>query len=283
MNSAHHNTPVLILAGGLGTRLSEETQNKPKPMVEIGDSPLLVHIMRSYYAHGFNDFVICAGYRSWEIKQFFINYQFRDSHLLIDHRTKVDESPQGFGPRSNQEKWRVRVIDTGLNTMTGGRVARALEAISIDKNLPFDDFALTYGDGVCDVDLSEEYRFHKAHKKIGTILGVRPLARFGELKVLPNGLVQKFEEKPQSAQGLINGGFFFFKREFQKYLTSTENLVLEREPVSRLAIDQQLAVFEHSGFWVPVDSLRDRNHLQSVYDSGDAPWLKKYSEMRKSK
>jgi glucose-1-phosphate cytidylyltransferase len=262
--------PVFILAGGLGTRISEETTLKPKPMVEIGDIPILVHIMRWYYSAGFNDFVICAGYRSWEIKQFFLNYEFRRNDLVIDHRKVHHQPPCSLSKSSAQEQWRVRVIDTGADTMTGGRVARAFDIVSKEQDIQ--DFALTYGDGVSDVNLPEELKFHQSHNKIGTVLGVHPMARFGELDIDKNGLVQSFKEKPQSSQGMINGGFFFFKKGFREYLTPDSSSILEKAPLANLAKDSELMMFPHLGFWQPMDTLRDKIQLQALWDSGKAPW-----------
>jgi len=264
------NTPVFILAGGLGTRISEETHLKPKPMIEIGETPILLHLMRWYYSFGFNDFVICAGYRSWEIKNFFLNYEFRLNHLVIDHRASANLSPGILGANTEQEKWRVRVIDTGLETMTGGRLARALDEISQHES--FSDFALTYGDGLSDVDLGKEYEFHRAHGCIGTVLGVPPVARFGELDLTSDSRVVGFLEKPENRQGLINGGFFFFKSDFRKYLDTKMSCVLERDPLSDLAKDKQLMMFKQNGFWMPMDTLRDKILLQQLWDSGKAPW-----------
>lgn len=262
--------PVLILAGGLGTRFSEETHLRPKPMIEIGDIPILVHIMRWYYRFGFNDFVICAGYRSWEIKQYFLDYEYRLNNLVIDHREDLNGRPMSLGKNLAQEKWRVRVIDTGLETQTGGRVARALDEIS--RTDSFTDFALTYGDGVSDVDLEKEIGFHRSHGRIGTVLGVRPTARFGELDVAEGGKVEGFLEKPESRQSLINGGFFFFKKEFRRYLTDDVANILERKPLESLAHDHQLMMYAHAGFWQPMDTQRDKNQLQGLWDAGKAPW-----------
>ena len=272
------NVPVFILAGGLGTRISEETQFKPKPMIEIGEIPILVHIMRWYYEHGFNDFVICAGYRSWEIKQFFLNYEFRANHLSIDHRNKLNTPASSLGHNAGQEKWRIRVIDTGVDCMTGGRVGRAFDEIS--KTDQFEQFALTYGDGVCDVPLQKELEFHLNHKKIGTVLGVTPLARFGELEIETSGRVSGFLEKPEMNQGSINGGFFFFKSEFRKYLSIDPSLILERQPLSSLASDGELMMFKNPGFWQPMDTLRDKNHLQGLWESGKAPWDPKQAKTK---
>lgn len=270
MAHPHSKIPVFILAGGLGTRLSEETTLKPKPMVEVGELPVLVHLMRSYYAYGFNDFVICGGYKSWEIKRYFLDYEFRNNHLQIDHRIKSDERPNTIGRNEAQEKWRVRVIDTGLETMTGGRVARAFDIAMAQE--PFEEFGVTYGDGLSDVDLTEEFQYHRDHGLIGTVLGVKPTARFGELDLADDGTVTGFVEKPESKQALINGGFFFFKKAFRDYLSDEAGCILERKPLSGLAEDCELKMFPHAGFWQPMDTLRDRNHLQELWESGKAPW-----------
>lgn len=261
--------PVFILAGGLGTRLSEETHLKPKPMIEIGDIPILLHIMRHYYAFGFNDFVICAGYRSWDIKDYFLNYRIRQNHLIIDHRDEIGNQPKSIGSDLGQERWRVRVFDTGLNSMTGARLARACELISQEG---FEDFALTYGDGLCNVNLADEYKFHKNHGRIGTVLGVKPISRFGEMGIGSEGKVLDFLEKPASKMGLINGGFFFFKRNFLKYVSSKSDCVLERSPLEKLVEEGELFTFEHQGFWQCMDTLRDKTQLQEMWDKGNAPW-----------
>jgi glucose-1-phosphate cytidylyltransferase len=227
--------------------------------------------MRWYYSFGFNDFVICAGYRSWEIKQYFLTYQFRPNHLLIDHRTDMNSLPGSLGISEGQEKWRVRVIDTGVDCQTGGRVARAFDLIS--KTQDVRDFALTYGDGLSDVNLKGEFEFHQKHGKVGTVLGVPPLARFGELDVAQDGVVRNFLEKPQSRQGLINGGFFFFKKEFREYLSSESNCILERKPLATLAEKGGLMMHQHMGFWQPMDTQRDKTQLQTLWDSGKAPWV----------
>jgi glucose-1-phosphate cytidylyltransferase len=262
--------PVFILAGGLGTRIAEETQIRPKPMIEIGEIPILLHIMRWYYAFGFNDFVICVGYRSWDIKEFFLNYEFRSNHLIIDHRNSHTKPSSSLGKSLEQEKWRVRVIDTGLQTMTGARIARAFD--EVHEAEAFDYFALTYGDGLADVDLRKELDFHLDHAKLGTVLGVPPQARFGELDVTSDDRVDGFLEKPEARQSLINGGFFLFKSQFRDYLSPEPDCVLERVPLSKLASDGELMVYVHKGFWQPMDTLRDKNQLQSIWDSGKAPW-----------
>lgn len=263
--------PVFILAGGLGTRISEETQLKPKPMVEIGEYPILLHLMKYYYRHGFNDFVICAGYKSWVIKEFFLNYEFRCNSIEIDHRASIHSGPLSFQSSDGQENWRVRVVDTGIEAMTGARVARAFDLVSAKQS--FADFAVTYGDGLSDIDLAAEFRFHEGHAKIGTILGVTPTARFGELEIGPDNMVEAFLEKPASRQALINGGFFFFKKAFREYLSLQDNCILERDPLERLARHREMMLFKHTGFWQPMDTLRDRNQLTELWESGKAPWI----------
>lgn len=269
----NQNIPVFILAGGLGTRISEETLLKPKPMIEIGDTPILLHIMRWYYSFGFNDFVICAGYRSWEIKNFFLNYRFRLNHLMIDHRKHMNQEPSSIGKNVEQENWRVRVIDTGLETMTGARIAKAFDQVNVLE--PISQFAITYGDGLSDVPLAEEVAFHVDHGKIGTVLGVPPLARFGELDVVDNTRVAGFLEKPEERQGLINGGFFFFNAQFRNFLREDPGCILEREPLAQLAKQGELMVYKHKGFWQPMDTLRDKLYLQGIWDGGKAPWIRR--------
>jgi glucose-1-phosphate cytidylyltransferase len=262
--------PVFILAGGMGTRISEETHVRPKPMIEIGGMPILLHIMKLYHQHGFEDFVICAGYLSWDIKDYFLNYCFRTNNLEIDHRTDFSRAPSSVGKNEKQEKWRVRVLDTGVNNMTGSRLAQALDIVAEQQK--FDHFAVTYGDGLADMDLQEELAFHCQHDRIGTVLGVPPLSRWGELNVSDTGDVVGFLEKPEDKQGLINGGFFFFRSEFRKYLSRDEKCVLERKPMESLALDGQLKVHPHHGFWHAMDTLRDKFYLQELWDSGKAAW-----------
>lgn len=265
-------TPVFILAGGLGTRLSEETRLLPKPMVEIGDLPILLHIMRYYYSFGFKDFVICAGYKGWEIKRYFAEYHLRVNHLEIDSRKGADSLPKVFGTHLDFEEWRVRVIDTGQDTMTGARIARTFDEVQKSQNL--ERFAVTYGDGLTNAALDQEFDFHLKQNKIGTVLGVKNPPRFGELDVDENSNVEGFLEKPESRQGYINGGFFFFEAGFRKYLSLDQSLTLEREPLEHLARDRELVVFKHDGFWSPMDTLRDKNTLQALWDSGRAPWVR---------
>lgn len=263
--------PVFILAGGLGTRISEESQFRPKPMIEVGGEPILLHIMRSYYHFGFNDFVICAGYRSWEIKQYFLTYGFRKTHIEIDHRENTNTPAHAFGAAGKQENWRVRVIDTGVDCMTGGRIARAFDSL---KNETFENFAVTYGDGVSDIALDQELDSHLNSGNIGTVLGVHPSARFGELTVSPDKRVLDFSEKPQSRSDWINGGFFFFKRNFRDYLSPDAECILERAPLNRLAKDGKLSMHQHTGFWQPMDTLRDKIYLESLMTEKKAPWMR---------
>jgi glucose-1-phosphate cytidylyltransferase len=263
--------PVFILAGGLGTRISEESQTKPKPMIEVGGEPILLHIMRTYYHYGFNDFVICAGYRSWEIKQFFLTYGFRKTHIEIDHRKSSEVPAQPFGGGTRQENWRVRVIDTGVDCMTGGRIARAFDEI---KSESFENFAVTYGDGVSDVPLDKELAAHFEMGSLGTVLGVHPSARFGELSISNKNKVTDFAEKPQSRSDWINGGFFFFGRDFRKYLSTDSDCILERAPLNQLAKDGKLSMVKHTGFWQPMDTLRDKMVLEALVAEKKAPWIR---------
>ncbi len=265
--------PIFILAGGLGTRISEETHLKPKPMIEIGEQPILVHIMRWYYSFGFNDFVICAGYRSWEIKQYFLNYEFRLNHLQIDHRESTNSPPSSLGQNMGQERWRIRIIDTGIDSMTGARIARAFDKIS--KTDQIKTFGVTYGDGLSDVNLTEELKFHFSHGKTGTVLGVIPTARFGELDITPDDRVEGFLEKPASKQARVSGGFFFFNQDFRNYLNLDPQCIMEREPLENLAKDKKFRMFRHTGFWQPMDTLRDKVLLQGLWESGNAPWIPK--------
>jgi glucose-1-phosphate cytidylyltransferase len=258
--------PVFVLCGGLGTRLREETELRPKPMVPIGNHPILWHIMRTYSHHGFKTFVLCLGYKAEVIKSYFLNYPTLNSDFTIELRTndlkvhKID----------HDEDWNVTLADTGALTMTGARIARAAE-----KYLgAAEQFAVTYGDGVTDANLADEFHFHLAHGKIGTVLGVNPPSRFGELKLVQNEVVE-FAEKPEFTDNWINGGYFFFKRDILSYLTTDDGCVLEKEPLIKLARDRQLDMWKHRGFWYAMDTQRDREHLNGLWDSGQAPWVVK--------
>ncbi|MCS7184622.1 MAG: glucose-1-phosphate cytidylyltransferase [bacterium] len=252
--------PVVILAGGLGMRLREETEFKPKPMVLIGNKPILWHIMKIYSYYGFNDFIICLGYKGEVIKEYFLFYKALNSDINIDLKTGSH-----YFYNSDTEAWNVTLVDTGLESMTGARVKKVEKYI----NTPY--FMLTYGDGVADIDIRKLLKFHISNGKIATVTGVKPPSRFGELRVKKN-LVTEFNEKPQASEGLINGGFFVFNRAFFKYLDNSESCTLEREPLQRLAADKQLACYIHTGFWYCMDTIRDVKALNQLWESGKAPW-----------
>ena len=250
---------VAILAGGLGSRLSEETSLKPKPMVEIGGKPILLHIMHAYAARGFTEFVLALGYKAEAIKEYFLNYRLYASGLTVNLKTgniTVHEDPQ--------DDWTVHLLDTGLTTQTGGRVKHVAEFIG-DQT-----FMLTYGDGVCDVDMHRLIEFHRGHGKLATVTAVRPPARFGNLG-LEGDAVSAFTEKPQAGEGWINGGFFVLEPEVQQYIAGADT-IWEREPMERLAAEGELVAYRHEGFWQCMDTLRDVRLLESLWAEGDAPW-----------
>ncbi|MCW2314978.1 glucose-1-phosphate cytidylyltransferase [Rhodoblastus acidophilus] len=251
---------VVILTGGMGTRLAEETAVRPKPMVEIGGRPILWHIMKIYSAHGFNEFVICLGHRGYYIKEFFSNYFLHMSDVTFDMRAnRMDVH------RENVEPWRVTLIDTGEKTMTGGRIKRIRDHLGDD-----DVFALTYGDGVGDVDLTSQLAFHRAHGKLATVTAVRPAKRFGALR-LDGDRVTSFTEKPDDEGGWISGGFFLLSPKVCD-LIEGDDTVWEREPMSQLTAADELRAFIHPGFWAPMDTLRDKIFLEDQWASGAAPW-----------
>jgi glucose-1-phosphate cytidylyltransferase len=250
---------VVILAGGRGTRLAEETGSRPKPMVEIGGKPILWHIMSMYAAHGFNDFVIACGYRGEIIKEYFRDFFLLSSDYIIDMRDGTVDVVNSKGV-----DWRVAVVDTGLDTMTGGRLRR------LDSWLRGSRFMVTYGDGVGNVDIRRLVNFHEAHGRIGTVTAVRPPARFGGL-ALEGDAVAEFSEKPQTQEGWINGGFLVFEPAFLDYLEDDQT-ILERAPLEALASDGQLMAFRHDGFWQPMDTVRDRLVLEQLWEGGSAPW-----------
>jgi len=250
---------VIILAGGRGTRIAEESATRPKPMVEIGGRPLLWHILNIYASHGHADFLVACGYKSEIIKEYFHNFIVHNSDYIIDFRTGTLEyvNPHGLD-------WRVAVVDTGLDTMTGGRIRRLAPLVRGQT------FMATYGDGVGNVDISALVAFHRSHGKLATVTAVRPPSRFGGL-VLEGGAVREFSEKPQTGEGWINGGFFVFERGVFDYLAD-DTTILEREPLERLAADGQLMAFQHTGFWQPMDTLREKQLLETLWGSGNAPW-----------
>ena len=250
---------AVILAGGLGTRISEETSIKPKPMVEVGGKPILWHVMKIYSTHGINDFIICLGYKGYVIKEYFANYFLHMSDVTFDMVGNKVEVHQ-----NNAEPWRVTLVDTGDNTMTGGRLKR------VRQYLDSEDFCFTYGDGVGDVDISKLMKFHKSHKKLATLTATQPPGRFGALK-LNQDIVSGFQEKPQGDGGWINGGFFVLSPKVIDYIEGDATL-WERDPMERLAIEGQLMARQHNGFWQPMDTLRDKAYLDELWASGKAPW-----------
>ena len=251
---------AIIFAGGLGTRISEETTIRPKPMIEIGGKPLLWHIMKTYSHQGINDFVICCGYKGYVIKEYFANYFLHMSDVTFDMSKNSMEVHQ-----RSAEPWRVTLIDTGEDTMTGGRLKRVAAFVK-DEEV----FCLTYGDGLSDVNITELLAFHKSKKVLATLTATIPPGRFGALE-LKGGQVKSFREKPKGDGGMINGGFFVLSPLVIDYI-GDDQTVWEREPLESLARDGQLAAFQHHGFWQPMDTLRDKLHLEELWQTGQAPW-----------
>ena len=251
---------VVILAGGLGTRLSEETEIRPKPMVEIGGKPILWHVMKIYSSQGFNEFIICLGYKGFLIKEYFANYFLHLSDVTIELATgKINVH------NCKSEDIKLTLIDTGISTQTGGRIKRVKEYIGNET------FMLTYGDGLADVNIKNLLKLHKANKKLATVTAVRPPGRFGSIMLGDHNEVVKFEEKPSGDGGWINGGFFVLEPEILNYIED-DNTYWEREPMVKLASEVQLSAYEHYGFWKPMDTIRDKTELQNMWDSGKAPW-----------
>ncbi len=252
---------VVIFAGGYGTRLSEETEIRPKPMVEIGGKPLLWHIMKIYSHYGFNDFIILLGYKGYYIKEYFANYFLHQSDITIDMKNGGIEVLN-----NSSEPWRVTLLDTGLDTMTGGRLKR------VQKMLENETFMLTYGDGVADININKLLSFHKSHGKAVTITSVLPEARFGALDVSQQNEVIRFQEKPKSESGWINAGFFVCEPEIFNYIKDDDSAILEQEPLQNLAKDGKLYTYKHQGFWKPMDTLRDKILLQKIWESQQKGW-----------
>ncbi len=252
---------TVLLAGGLGTRLAEQTTVRPKPMVEVGGSPILLHIMRTYAAHGFREFLVACGYKGEMIKEYFTDFATRHSDWHINLRTGEKTRLTNFAP-----DWDVWTVDTGQETMTGGRIRRLRTVIGRNT------FLCTYGDGVSDVDVARLVAFHRSHGRLATVTAVRPPARFGSLE-LDGEQVRAFAEKPQVGEGWINGGYFVFEPGVFDYLDD-DDTVLEREPLERLARDGELMAYQHHGFWHPMDTLRDKELLDRLWASGDAPWAR---------
>lgn len=252
---------AVILAGGFGTRLSEETDLKPKPLVEIGGKPIIWHVMKTYAAAGIDDFVVCCGYRGEMLKRYFAQYFLENSSMTVDLGTGaieyIDKVP---------ERWKVTLVDTGLHTMTGGRVAR------IRDHVAGGPFCLTYGDGLIDADVGEIVRFHQSHSKLATVTAVPSPGRFGILHMADGDRVDAFLEKPDNEMGYINAGFFVLEPGIFDYIEQGDATVWEREPLQKLATSGELVAFRHHGFWRPMDSLRDKRELERLWNEGAAPW-----------
>jgi glucose-1-phosphate cytidylyltransferase len=252
---------VVIFAGGLGTRISEETEVRPKPMVEIGGKPILWHIMKMYSSFGFNDFIVCLGYKGYIIKEYFMHYYMHNSDVTIELRNnKIDVH------YSTAEAFRVTLVDTGLNTKTAGRLKR------IQKYIGDEDFMLTYGDGVANIDLNDLLKFHQAHKKVATVTAVQPEGRFGSMEINEIGIVDHFKEKPRGDDKWINGGFFVLSPKVFNYLEGNmDEIMWEEAPMQKLAADHQLAAYQHQGFWKCMDAIRDKIELESLWKT-DPKW-----------
>ena len=250
----------VILAGGFGTRLSEETHLKPKPMVEIGGKPILWHIMKIYSAHGIHDFIVCCGYKGYVIKEYFANYFLHVSDVTFDMKKNAMEVHQ-----HKAEPWRVTLVDTGEETLTGGRLKRVANYLQDE-----DVFCFTYGDGVADIDITASIAFHRHHGKLATVTSVQPPGRYGVLN-LEGDKVRGFVEKPQRGGGWINGGFFVLSPKVVDYIEG-DRTIWETEPLAKLSSEGNLRAFEHQGFWLPMDTLRDKNRLNDLWQAGKAPW-----------
>lgn len=251
---------VVILAGGFGTRLSEETSIKPKPMVEIGGKPILWHIMKIYSHYAFNDFIICLGYKGYVIKEYFVNYYLHQSDVTFDLKNNKMEIHH-----NNSEPWKITLIDTGLNTMTGGRLLKVKDYI---KN---ETFMMTYGDGVADVNILQLIKYHNETNQIATVTAAQPSGRFGALQIQNNNMVSSFKEKPSGDGNWVNAGFFVLEPEVFNYLED-ELTIFERKPLQNLANEGQLKAFHHNGFWMPMDKLSDKVDLEKMWNENKAPW-----------
>lgn len=250
---------AVILAGGLGTRISEESHLRPKPMIEIGGRPILWHVMKIYAAHGISDFIICLGYKGYQIKKYFANYMLNSSDVTINVQTG-----EVIYHQSDAEPWRVTLVDTGPETLTGGRLKRVAPYLE-------DQFCLTYGDGIADIDLTAEVAFHRRHGRAATVAAVTPPGRYGALDLAVSGEVRRFVEKPRGDKGVINGGFFVLERSVLERIEGDQT-PFESTPLESLARDGELFAYRHAGFWHVMDTLRDRNHLEELWVTGRAPW-----------
>lgn len=249
---------AVILAGGKGTRISEESQIKPKPLIEIGGKPIIWHIMKNYSFHGINDFIICCGYKAELVKEYFSNFGLYSSDITIDlKKKKIDYHKKKI------EKWKITLIDTGIETQTGGRIKRVKDHLK-------DTFCLTYGDGLSDVDISKSISFHKKQKKLATMTTVQPAGRFGAVNI-QNNLIQDFKEKPIGDGGWINGGFFVLNKKILNYIKD-DNSIWEQEPLMKIAQNKQLVSFKHDQFWHPMDTLRDKEYLEKLWNNKNCPW-----------
>lgn len=252
---------VVILAGGYGTRISEESHLKPKPMIEIGGRPILWHIMKIYSFYGFNDFIICLGYKAYAIKEYFANYYLHESDVSFDFR-----AGNQMQVHSNEaEPWKVTLVNTGIDTMTGGRIKR------IQKYITGRTFHMTYGDGVGNIDLPALVDFHRSNKSKATITAIQPIGRFGALNIMENNFITGFTEKPKGEMGWVNGGFMVLDSSVFDMIEGDET-IFEKEPLEKLANQSNLAAFKHEGFWQPMDTLRDKNYLEGLWSTGSAPW-----------
>jgi glucose-1-phosphate cytidylyltransferase len=266
--SSHRNTPVgeipvVILAGGLGTRLREETERVPKPLVQIGERPIIWHIMKLYGHHGFRRFILCLGYKSHVLKDYFLRYREQLSDITVqlsgNHEIRYLNTPA-------DEDWEITLAETGLLTGTGGRVRKVRDYIDTDT------FMLTYGDGIGAVDLTGLLHYHRQHDRIGTVTGVHPTSRYGELSLDGGNLVEEFNEKPTTPKDYVSGGFFVFQREFLEYFGDEPELLLESEPLRNLSRDKELMLFPHTGFWMGMDTYREFDSLNKLWATGEAPW-----------
>jgi glucose-1-phosphate cytidylyltransferase len=253
---------VVILCGGIGTRLREETEFRPKPMVEVGGRPILWHIMKIYAQHGVRDFILCLGYKGHMIKDYFLNYEAmnNDFTITLEHNREIE-----YHGSHEERGFKVTLADTGAETMTGGRVKR------IQRYVGDDTFMVAYGDGLADIDITRLLEFHRAHGKLATVTSVRPIMRFGMLDLQGDGLVKRFAEKPRS-ESWINVGFFVFDRRFFDYLDGDDSCVMEREPLEQLAAEHQMVAYRHEGFFFAMDTYREYEALNRMWDSGQAPW-----------